>query len=251
MSENLPWVVMERSIEDAPAMLRVCEAWEGLVDRKPWLVRLWAAWEGVQESGLPDEASYDQLVAVDDVIAAESERTQAAFVAVLTGRGRTAWYLAAKDEASAGRAGKSLADVVKKATGVNLTWDARADAEHELFVEEVLPTDEEVRWNADRWVLAQLEEAGDDMETPREISHVAFCKSAERAAAFASWLEDEGFAVGQIEPDGEMVRVSFSHVGPPDIDEIFERTMACTAAAEEIGEGGYDGWECEVVRAES
>jgi hypothetical protein len=250
MSENLPWTVMERSIEDAPAMLRVCEAWEGLLERKPWLLRLWATWDAVQESGLPEEASYEQLLAVEDVIAAEAEKTGVALLAVLTTQGRSAWYLAARDEPGAGRAAKTLIEKVQKATRVTLTWDVREDERHEMFVEEVLPTDEEVRWNADRWVIMQLEEAGDDMETPREISHVAYFKTAERAEAFAAWAQEEGFTLGSVEPEDDVVRVNFSHISPPDMDEIFERTMASTMAAEEIGEGWYDGWECELVRAE-
>jgi len=60
--------------------------------------------------------------------------------------------------------------------------------------------------------------------------------------------EDEGDSDEHVHDMSDLLMVKFTNTAPVVIDEIIERSMALNAAAI-AHEGGYDGWECAVVKS--
>jgi hypothetical protein len=195
------------------------------------------------DDGLPTSKAYTELAAIDDALDVAARELGDSIPATLTSRGvRTwLWYTAAAKPALA--AIRAVAD----ASGSKLKITDAPDREWSAF-EDVLPTDEEVRWNGDALVLEQLAAAGDDPTQEHELEHLAVFPSRHARDQFITWLHEEDFDLASHQPSNQRNSwpVEFTKLCRIDIDAIFEQTWACTLAALEFG-GEYDGWQTHVI----
>jgi len=246
------WQVYQRLIDDLPGTAYVDTSWasEGPASSMPRCVMVRIAYESNDETCIPDTS--EELEALQAMTKALTSQL---------GRGRACRHLGTLSHNLV----HSLYLYVDKADDAESTvktalasFKGRAietlilnDPEWTRVVEEVWPTETEVRWNDDLSVLEDLEEAGDDMTTPRAIEHVAFFPSEEAAEQFTDWVLERGYHLTETDEDedenDEIVEVAFEKEAVPDLESIFEQTSELVDAAIEFG-GEYDGWTCLVVR---
>lgn len=239
------WQPFERVIDDKPYLALARTDWtqDGPDRSKPVVVVVTLSFT-VRDNGLPTPEVFAHVKQADDAVTQAIERTcKAVCVGTLMGGGQRRLYFYAPAETGAQAA---VANVT--APGVTISVQTQKDPAWERVVEEVWPTPEEMRWNADKSVIDQLEEAGDDMTSARPIEHLAVFPSKDAAANFVQWLREEGFELmdGPSKHDGQW-HVEFSQVSSLDLDEIFDQTSAASQSAEEHG-GEYDGWQCRVIK---
>ncbi len=239
------WQPFERVIDDKPFLALARTDWteQGPDRTLPMAIIVTLAFTP-RDNGLPTPEVFECVKQADEAATQAIVRTcKAICVGTLMGDGRRSLYFYAASDAGANEA---IAKV--SAPGVKVSLRSQRDPTWECVVDDVWPTPEEMRWNADKSVIEQLEEAGDDMTSPRPIEHLAVFPSKEAAAKFVQWLREEGFELmeGPSKHDGEW-QVEFSQTSTLDIDEIFDQTSAASHAAEELG-GEYDGWQCRVVK---
>lgn len=136
---------------------------------------------------------------------------------------------------------------------LEVEMEHHADPEWDCYAAIIAPDARGMRFIQDQQVLMALEEAGDDMTTPREIEHFAYFEAKKARDNFERWAVTNKFKVkNRRDPqagdkdDDDSFMLCFTHHGPPDISEIFERTSAAAEAVEDHG-GEYDGWGCEPV----
>lgn len=250
MTRGGRWEWYQRLVDERPVLAQVnVGVLGGEPDAgRPFIVRADAAIRDADAEGLPGKAEFARLESLGERLMAAAARVGAPeCLGVLTGRGRRSWYFGV---ATSPALQEALREAARWA-GSEVEVSATRDPGWKVLEEELLPSPEEIRWNADMSVIAQLEEAGDDMASPRPIVHYAYFPSGDARREFVGWLEESGFAVeGMIEPGEQnaLPGVKFSHVGVPEIGEVFERTSGAAIEAEKCG-GEYDGWETAVVRA--
>lgn len=239
------WQPFERVIDDKAFLALVRTDWtqQGPDRSRPTAIIVTITYTP-RDNGLPSPEVFEHVKQAEDATTQAIERTcNATCVGTLMGDGKRSLYFYAASDAGANDAIAKVA-----APGVKVALRSQRDPNWECVVDDVWPTPEEMRWNADKSVLDQLEESGDDMTSPRPIEHLAVFPSKEAAARFVQWLREEGFELleGPSKHDGEW-QVEFSQMASPDIDEIFDQTSAASHAAEELG-GEYDGWQCRIVK---
>ena len=126
----------------------------------------------------------------------------------------------------------------------------KQDPKWEVY-ESLMPTADQQRFALDMQVIHQLAEGGDNLETPRDITHFAFFPSAKEREEFKAWCPANGFEVveevGEDDDEDETFGMTFKHHGPATPDEVSERTMLAQEGAEECG-GQYDGWETALMK---
>ncbi|MFN5944045.1 MAG: DUF695 domain-containing protein [Phycisphaerae bacterium] len=239
------WQPFERVIDDKPYLALARTDWtQDGPDRTKPIALIVTITFTARENGLPTPEVFEHVKQADEAATHAIERTcKAVCVGTLMGGGQRRLYFYAAADSGANEA---IAKIT--APGVKLSVDTHEDPAWERVVEDVWPTPEEMRWNADKSVIDQLEDAGDDMTSPRPIEHLAVFPSKDAAANFVQWLREEGFELmdGPAKHDGEW-HVEFSQVSSLDLDEIFDQTSAASQAAEERG-GEYDGWQCRVIK---
>jgi regulator of RNase E activity RraB len=252
------WELYARDIEGKPAFVNLnsMAIAQGPDPRRPVLIMIKLAPKGVKPSGgdHDDELSDDQLAAVKRVAGHAknwlAKTAQANIVAwMLHGGVVTIYAYADKPGATAATDAKRV-EVLQGVLGeIRATVSAKGDGDWQHLEEHVLPTAEEVRYSADMSVLGQLEDAGDDMVSPREIEHCAVFDDPSDQKRFATLIEKNGFRVTEVSEEddetGEMT-VLFTSRCVPNIDQILEQTTKADQLAEDCN-GLYDGWGCEVV----
>ncbi len=128
--------------------------------------------------------------------------------------------------------------------------DAEATVEydpHWAYVRDTLAPDaRQYRLLADRVVLDALASAGDRLDIPRDVEHLAFFADEVTAEAAAGDLRADGFMTA-IDPDGTgelaLTAVRTDPVAPPRLHEL---TWRVQETIERHG-GIYDGWSCAVA----
>ncbi len=242
------WTPFLRDLDGQPATVNLNHHWmeDGPESGRRTLVHVAIRMQTAQGRGMPSEDEFERLAEMEEQLAGALEASgDAVFVAtMMMGDERTAYFFSKKAGATVAAAEKVIAGW----KGHKATCGTTEDADGEVFIENVCPTAAEIRWNGDISVIEQLRENGDDPTRAREIQHFAYFEDSEAAEEFVEWCNDNEFEGASTEEgeDGEYL-VSFTHVGRPEIDEIFDRTAAADEAASELG-GMYDGWETEIVR---
>jgi hypothetical protein len=250
------WVVFQREVDDAAAMLRVDIGWaeeehEGL-DR-PAIVEFSLPFAQVDPdtAGMaPVESELEGLADLEDQLAAAMDAAGGILVAVMSGLGSRRWVFYAGD----GGAGETAAATLTHPRRSELELRVGDDPTWSLYHDFFLPDDDEMSVIANRGVFAALEQEGDIPERERPIEHLAYLPSQAAADQFATWARTSGFTVmSQFESeDAEegmpSFGVEFSKVRPATPEAVMPDIEAATEEAERL-DGFYDGWQTMPVTA--
>jgi hypothetical protein len=177
-------------------------------------------------------------------------RFGAVCIAMMSGQGRRRWFYYSKSESGLGEA---ITAAASKWPAYPLAVKVQRDPRWEQLEKQLLPTAAEFRWNADLSVIQALEEAGDDMKTPRPIEHYAYFPDSTTRRQFVDWLRENDFELDELlvpNDDHPKPGVKFSRISTPELDEVYDQTCLASQGAEECG-GDYDGWESQVVKGDS
>ncbi|MBX3364616.1 MAG: DUF695 domain-containing protein [Phycisphaeraceae bacterium] len=246
MDHDETWQHFFRKIDGSIGSCFIDTSWaeRGPDSSRPLLIKLSCSLTAPDEHGMPGEEEDEVIDALEtDLLEALEDLQDASLTAVLTIEGRKHWYLYAKHD-------RGIADICRVLAATHpahpLGVTTRSDPDW-LGYDELLPTDEEVRFNGDIEVLAQLEAAGDPCTQSRPIEHMAIFKSRAEADTFAGWINANGYTLDDItdDDDDEWI-ITFHNDAVPQIEIIAEITQSLADAAAEAG-GEYDGWQCRIV----
>lgn len=202
--------------------------------------------------GLPEEAEFDQLNAVDDEIENFVEAHEGAYVGRVTAAGARFFhcYVNVEDEVV-----KTFVEAVLEKTGYQMEFLIEEDRNKDHYWEDLYPSDDDMQVMNDLRVMEVLEENGDDADKPRRINHWIYFGSEVTLGQYKDWAVAEGFEVdgsGPTEGENNPKRAYFLqifNVERPKIDEVSETTAKLVQKAEELN-GLYDGWETSVEAAQ-
>lgn len=239
-------------IEDTPAsfVLDLAAAEHAPLASHPVRLQVRFAMQRPREDGLRDTSEQDALAALeDDVVSRLEEALDAIYVGRLVHGGYTELFLyvpEAQREAAV-RAGDRLEGL----DPYEPEWLVEDDAAWSLYREFLLPDIHSMQQIQNRRLLHELESAGDALEIPREIDHVAFFPSRAQADAAREQLAMRGFRVDDVTQDDEgderRFGVGFHRKdalakGRPD--EFCAEILATILPLE----GDYDGWGTPLVK---
>jgi regulator of RNase E activity RraB len=199
-----------------------------------------------RDDGFSSQGEFDDLLALEDGVTAKIIRDGTAiFVGRNTSNGNRDFYFYVVDPARFAAAAEAA---MREFPAYKYETGAREDRDWQTYFEFLHPSESDLQCIMNRRVLRQLDKHGDDASKERKIEHFAYFPSVEVRAAFADYVQAEGYAIENAPevPDGEgQYSILFSRVDRAvRIDEIvlplFER-------ATELG-GEYDGWSCQVSR---
>ncbi len=239
-------------IEEAPAsfVLDLAAAEHAPVASHPVRLHVRFAMQRPREDGLRDGSELEALGALEDEVVSRLEKAlDALYVGRLVHGGYTELflYLPEAQREAAIRAGELLEGL----DPYEPEWLVEDDAEWSLYREFLLPDMHSMQRIQNRRLLHELQSAGDALEIPREVDHVAYFPSRAQADAARQQLAMRGFRVDEVAPrdDGDENRfgVEFHRKdalakGRPDefCDEILATILPL--------EGDYGGWGTPVVK---
>jgi uncharacterized protein (TIGR01619 family) len=243
------WDAYIKSIDDNMATLIVdLGLYETAPDAaKPYLMKLTLNLLHPNEDGFYDEREMEVIDDIEDKLSdlLEGEH-QAAFVARVTTNGNQEFYFYVPKQDGM--------DVVIKAFNTQfkdypLAIEFSHDPEWHTYTEDLFPTPIEMQLMQNYHLTTQLETSGDQLETPRIVTHYAFFASEANRDKFLDAVQKDGFTFadwvdGQEDDVDTPFGVSFEREDPVDIFSANELTISLFELALEH-EGEYDGWETE------
>lgn len=200
-----------------------------------------------REDGLRSAEESDALFALEDqLVEAVATKLEGVYVARAVAYGFTEFffYVPLKHRAPD-------ASLLPDGGVYELEWFAEDDARWERYLE-LFPDAWSLQTMMNRRLVQQMVEAGDQLEVPREVDHVAFFPSKLQAVAARDALVAADFRVDEpgapTEAEGpwrlEFHRDETCADGEPDefVAEVLELI--------EPHEGDYDGWGSAIQKAE-
>lgn len=245
------WAGFPSEFDDAPALVTTDLGWadEGPDRRRRTLVivRLPIPPNTDAEAGLSE--FLEQIEPFDDAVTSELvDRLDAVPVGMLLTATHRWWCFYAPSGEGAPEILEKVADACPGHTPELMVED---DVEWAFYEEVLFPDEAQQRFIADESVVDELQEHGDNGEIPRPIEHLAILPDAEARDQFVEWCSENGFTVtdnaADLDDETDGIGVEFNHVGPAVTEEIWEKTMLASEAAERFG-GEYDGWQSAVIK---
>lgn len=263
------------------------EQWEAKEKKKyPLFIEITQKFRTVDENGRPDESDSDAIDSIErELIESMEEKCRGLFVGGMICDGRKYWFFYGQSSDGTDLvARKCIASLKVLPPFEQPNQRVKQDPKWDVY-QSLLPTAEQIIMSQDMMVVDTLAGAGDDHSKPREFDHLALFPDQDSADSFAEWLKKNGYENIAIAPadqgsdqdddqDGDegdrsptasdeddegesdeneydmsdLLMVKFTNTAPVVIEEIIERSMALNAAAM-AHQGGYDGWECAVVKS--
>lgn len=126
------------------------------------------------------------------------------------------------------------------------------DKEWGAYLTFLYPNEDIQNYMGDQAVLEQLEKAGDDMTTPRQLDHWAYFATAEDGKKFVREIQIENFQIVGVNKldEGELpFQLQFFKKSNIDLDSIYKLTTHLRLLAKKYN-GDYDGWETFIIKKE-
>lgn len=203
-----------------------------------------------RQDGLSSQEEFDELIKIGESIKSSitSNREGHLYVGRNTSDGNRDFYFYTS---SLEKLHECLENVVGEFPKYQFTLGGREDAEWSTYLNFLYPSPTQTQQIMDRRVCDQLEANGDDFSIEREIDHRVYFSDKSRLKQYEDYLAEGEFLiidVGKTKPLFGNHFIDFKHFGTPDkvsdvVYELFNK-------AQELG-GTYDGWGCEVQKANS
>jgi hypothetical protein len=213
---------------------------------RPWLISVRLPLLRPRADGLSDNTEAEELAKVEEaLIRTLRKHCDALFVGRMTWSGtRDLFFYAARAEGLQAGLGEALGPSPKR----RVMSQVREDKEWQHYLEVLFPGPVEQRWMADRRVVEELKKAGDRVEHPRPIDHVAIFPGEAQASAYGAACRELRFEVEvRALDDGSGWSVRATRESPAELALVHEVATSLLLLAEEH-EGRYDGWGCPVQK---
>jgi regulator of RNase E activity RraB len=224
----------------------------GLRELVPDSARLHLLWVWVylrcpRHDGLSDSSEFRELVTIEEALTAS---LAGRFDAVLSGRittdgRREFYYYGAHSEGF----DETVSATMERFPGYTYDSQHQVDKDWRQYLNVLYPREEDRQKIENRKVLDALQNRGDALKRPRDISHWAYFRTAEDRANFRNAVRKLEYRVqseselgGRDYPLGICI-VRFQSIQPAEVDdaviELYRLAKEC--------HGDYDGWEAEVI----
>lgn len=219
---------------------------------QPILGRIFLEIRNPDENGFAQETEHDGLndlmEAVDLAVAVENKGL---LVGRTMGQGVcTIYFYLPSEEGFAASAEKAL----KAFPDQRFETATERDEHWEAYFDFLCPSEESLEFIENARVLEALLDDGDDLTTPREVTHWAYFPDAAARDKFKADLISRNFTIEEEthepeEPENQFGLV-FSSVRDVQLEGISVETLELRKLAAGF-DGEYDGWETIVVKSDS
>lgn len=233
-------------VDDLPCstMLDLGLVSEAPLEAKPWLVSVRTPLTRPRVDGLTDNEEAEELGKLEErLVRALRTHADGRFVGRMTWNGtRDFFFYASRAEGVTA----ALTEALGPSPSRRVMSQVRDDKEWQHYFEVLFPGPIEQRWMADRRVVEELKKAGDRLDQPRPIDHIATFAREASARSYAAACAALGFEVEARErDDGSDWSVHATRVEPAELLHVHETAASLHLLAEEH-EGAYEGWGCAV-----
>lgn len=243
-----PWPdsfhVFIREVDGAPVSLTVSAGAleHGAAPSHPRCVRVRVALRDGDPHGLRRPQEAEEISALEERVAAHLERELDAWWVARLFSGGSAFFVFYAP------AGGPLSPIGEADRGVYEPEIAVVDDPEWAYLLRVLAPDELERWQTyNRQVELALERAGDRLERPRRVDHVALFDGRHDAMDATTRLKQAGFAVDPMRAARDGVVLEFHReqpVTPPSTDAFVREIVDLLRTVD----GRYDGWGAPIAR---
>lgn len=218
--------------------------WDEPPPDHPWCLRIAVELKEPGPEGLGGSEEMEELSTGEDTFLAAVADSNILHVARIRLAGEVAWYLYAQSEDALEQLGNAAAQALQRDVSVG----SQHDPDWSIY-SSLLPSPAVERWMADCELVDTLEQHGDPLTTPREVTHFAYFEEREGASQFLTALEADGYEGTLNDPTDEVEQfgVQITHQSAVDLETITEITQHFAELAESF-DGEYDGWECALVK---
>lgn len=210
------------------------------------LAMLRLVYKSTYPNGLPTNEDYEPVKEIEDRLEEYAKNAGDWYVGRVTVDGHRTFYVyTSRNEAD----WQKYASALTNKSGYKIQLSYSDDPEHNGYLNELYPTDDDWQVIKDLAVLDSLQKNGDDGLTPRKVDHWVYFQDKARSVDFVIWAEHDRFteeAYSEYTHDGRYC-VRLSHIGTMKIADISSHTIALRRKAEEF-DGDYDGWETQVIK---
>lgn len=246
------WEVYSTQINDQPAYILYDHGLSETINdlALPHCLHVLLEFKQPNAEGLPVREEFDQLVELEDEIEKALNEHGGVYAGRISSAGerRLLFYVSETEDSCQERV-----FAIGQRHGYTLQYAYLHEPEKQGYWEFLFPNADEYRCMMNLKVLHSLGEHGDQAELARDIDHYATFTSETSAHRYAHAAQDDGFALGNINPpDDERPnwQVHLQINSPAIEDAIHPQTLRLTQLATEC-EGEYDGWGCPIAKDEA
>jgi regulator of RNase E activity RraB len=247
------WETYFAETEEGPISILVnLEAEPSEEAPQPFLGRIFLVIPNPDENGFAQETEHDRLNELMDAVdLAVAEENHGLLVGRTMGQGVCTIYFYLPAEEGFG---ESVEKAMKAFPGQRFETATERDEHWEAYFEFLCPSEESLEYIENARVLEALLDDGDDLTTPREVTHWAYFPDAASRDLFKAELLTRNFTIEEEthepeEPENQFGLV-FSSVRDVQLEGISVETLELRKLAAGF-EGEYDGWETIVVKPDS
>ncbi|MCB9232417.1 MAG: DUF695 domain-containing protein [Bacteroidia bacterium] len=199
------------------------------------------------ERGFPRREEWDALNAIEDTLAGEIGRLGGRYVGRVMYNGKKQLFFYVADTQKVLNVLDPLISTFKAYhPGLKVTHDPEWQYYHSFL----FPQPREFNAIVNQRQLAELQAAGDRLQTPRAIFHWAYFPNENDREMYRDRMKEARFRIDkEVRTTGEgkyPFALQFSRKDLPDLSLLNELTWQLYKLAEKYG-GMYEGWECEAV----
>lgn len=234
------WELYPTEVDDALAWISYDHAaHEHLASLPSTWLRVRVALPHPDDDGLPTHADMDMLSTLEDGL----ERWLAGHACVPVGRvsyggARYLSFYAPREPVGL----RGHLRTLGRAHGTTLDVVVRADPEHEGYLQELWPSDDDWVAIEDRQRLDELLARGARLSEPFTFHRTVVVPDAATADALGAWATDQGFTLATWSTVDDGVAVRFHETRVPRLVDLAARSVAVRRKAEALG-GRDEGWE--------
>ena len=245
------WETYPALVDDKPAMffLNMGLVQAAPIESAPHLYLVKIEMNDPGDNGLGTGAEAEGFMPLEDAIYDAAKAADLYFA----GRVRNAGHW---EMGLYGGAGVEISEVLDRMgpaiAGRKIMVGGGEDPEWGFLLEYLAPDRERWQWIMDHRVVRQLMQAGDDVDKPRTVDHVAHFPTEAALEAFVTAAKVQGFEESQRHEDkedpGELPwMVEVQRKDPVGVNEIHDVVMGLIEIVEEH-DGDYDGWGCPITQ---
>lgn len=242
------WEIYTTYVDDKPAVILVDV---GLAERAPLagmpsLAWLWVHVADPDEEGFPSEDEDMRLNEIEDLITETLDPSHSRYVGRITSDGRREFYFYT---GNADEFKTVITNAMNSFPEYKFEVEEADDEGWSHYTDVLLPSAEDQQQIQNQHQISELEQNGDNLDTPRPIFHRVNFPTAESRDDFVVSASSLGYSVVEkVESDSESpFAVELTKVDAADPDTIDQITYELFELAV-TNNGEYDSWRCDVVK---
>lgn len=235
-------------IEDKPASIRLNLALRNVAPLEdfPFQASFFVKMQNPDENGMSSNEEYPILCDIEDAIHETTEAMGVINVGVIKSDGALEICMFAQNVDNLEDTCRSV--LAEKFPEYLSKFSIQEDPEWDFYFNFLFPDQYYFQQMMNRRVVYQLEQQGDQLETPREIDHWLYFASEEECNKYVKEVENQGYKIvskDKIENENTPYQLHISRSdAPSEIDEAVWQLLDILKHFDAY----YDGWGCNVMK---